>query len=243
MTRNLSAAPSQCPNCGTKGTGYFCADCGAPQDAASTNPYAFLADSFFKLRDIKRYAFFYWRLLSSPTKNTIEVFEAGRLIDGVRFLEYSIGVYLLGLALSGFDELISDNEIVKTLGQSVQIFVTYTVTFTLYYLAMRNKGTHERTSREFILFACLTMGFTLPTNIAALMGTAGELAWFALCVPLIFYLVRTWRYFWGASGKRVFWTLTCCSVVGGVAGALLQWLVWWIFGVPDVMSDTGSMTF
>ena len=222
MTRNPSAAPSQCPNCGTKGTGYFCADCGAPHDAASTNPYAFLADSFFKLRDIKRYAFFYWKLLSSPTKNTIEAFEAGRLIDGVRFLEYSIGVYLLGLSVSGLDELISDNEIVKTLSQPVLTLVTYTVTFTLFYLAMRNKGTHERTSREIILFACLTTGFTLPTSIAALMGTAGLLVLFALWVPLTLYLVRTWRYFWGASGKRVFWTLMCCGMVGCVADGLLH---------------------
>ena len=241
MTRNPSAAPSQCQNCGTKGTGHFCADCGAPQDAASTNSYAFLADSFFKLRDIKRYVFFYWRLLTSPTKNTIEAFEAGRLIDGVRFVEFSIGVYLLGFSVSGLDELISDNEIVQTLGQSVWTFVTYTVTFTLFYLAMRNKGTHARTSREFILFACLTTGFTLPPSIAALMGgIAGALVLFALWVPLTLYLVRTWRYFWGASGRRVFWTLMCCYMVGVVADALLQGLVWWIFGIPDGMSDTGS---
>jgi hypothetical protein len=76
-----------CPNCGVAGNGRFCAECGAAYADAKENPYVFLADSFFELGDMKKYVSLYWRLLSSPTMNTIKAFEAGRLIDGVRFLK------------------------------------------------------------------------------------------------------------------------------------------------------------
>jgi hypothetical protein len=46
------------------------------------------------------------------------------------------------------------------------------------------------------------------------------------------YLVRTWRYFWWASGARVFWTLVGCTVAGGLLGTLVLLPLWTVFGLP-----------
>ena len=175
---------------------------------------------------------FYGRILKSPTRNTIHSFEAGRLADGIRFLEYSAAVYLLAIATAGY-VLFSEYELVQTLAQPVFLFVTWTVSYTLYYLAMKNKGSKRRTPHEFLFLLCLTLGFTLPVAILQSLGIIGSLIFLVLAVPLYIYLIRTWKYFWGASGARVFWSLLWCTILGGIAGTLLILVpVWLLFGPP-----------
>jgi hypothetical protein len=199
-----------------------------------------VADSFFKFGEIKRNGTLYLKLLASPTKNTIAASREGRLIDGVRFLEYSIGLNLFAIGISGLTSLFGDNEIVKTLCQTFATFVLYTATHTLYYFAMRNKGTRQRSTRDFTLFACLTTGFALvSTSIVQLVGgivqpLAGivDMALLVLIVPLFVYMVRAWKYFWGASGARVSWALAGCGLVGGLAGIAVHMSIWAISGFP-----------
>ena len=50
--------------------------------------------------------------------------------------------------------------------------------------------------------------------------------------PLAVYMVRSWKYFWGASGSRVFWSLCGCLTVGGLAGLPVIFPVWLAFGRP-----------
>jgi hypothetical protein len=196
----------------------------------SSNPYILAAESMFKVSAIKNYLEFYRRILKSPTKNTIHSFEAGRLSDGIRFLEYSAAAYLLAIAIAGY-ALFGENELVQTVVQPVFLFVTWTVSYTLYYLAMRNNGSKRRTPREFLFFLCLTLGFTLPMAILQFSGVIGSLIFIVLIIPMYIYLVRAWKYFWGASGARVFWSLLWCTILGGIAGILILIPVWLFFGL------------
>jgi hypothetical protein len=234
MTTNQTPRPALCPNCGIAGTSRFCPECGSAYADGRANPYVFLADSFFEFGNMKRYASFFGKLTLSPTKNTIEAFEEGRLIDGVRFLKYSLGIYAIATAVAGLDKMFSDNELGKIIGQSLQVFALYMVMYTLYYFAMRGKATIQRTRHQFILFACLTSGFMLLIGIVGFLPVVGPFIQLALFVPLCVYLVRVWRYFWGVSGKRVFWTLMACGFGGGVASTIVLLLVWAVFGMPNV---------
>jgi hypothetical protein len=189
------------------------------------------ANSFFKFSEIKRYIARYSKISASPTRGTIQTFEAGHLTDGIRFLEYSVSLYMLALGVSGLT-LFNGNELVKTTALTLWLFVTYSVSYALYYLVMRNKGTRRRTSREFLLFSCLTLGFTMPLSILQFFGTLGSVAVFVLAIPMVIYMVRSWKYFWGASGGRVFWSFVACSFVGGLAGTLVLIPAWLMFGFP-----------
>lgn len=219
-----------CANCQALSSDEYCGHRGAKIDERS-NPYILAAESIFKFGAIKQYLAFYWRILKSPTKNTIHSFEAGHLSDGIRFLEYSSAAYLLAIGVAGY-ALFSKDELVKTLVQPVFLFVTWTVSCTLYYLAMRNKGGKRRTPHEFLFFSCLTLGFTLPMAILQLLGSIGSLIFLLLAVPMYIYLARTWKYFWGASEARVLWSLLWCTILGGIAGTLILVPIWLIFGSP-----------
>lgn len=220
----------RCANCGASGTGHFCGECGAPQ-TVSSNTYLLFAESFFKFSEIKRYIIQYCKILVSPTRGTRRTFEAGHLNDGIRFLEYSVGLYTLALGVSGFT-LFTGNELIKTVAQTLWLFVTYSISYTVYYLVMRNKGTKRRTSREFLLFSCVTAGFTFPLAAVQFFGTPGSVLGLILAIPLTVYMVRSWKYFWGASGSRVFWSLCGCFTVGSLAGLLVIVPVWLAFGPP-----------
>jgi hypothetical protein len=236
MTTHPTPRPALCPNCRVAGTGQFCSECGAAYADGSANPYVFLADSFFEFGTMKQYLLFFGKLIRSPTRNTIEAFEAGRLVDGVRFLKYSLGLYAIGTTVAGLDKIFSDNEVGKVIGQSLQVFVLYMVTYSLYYFALRRKATIQRTRHQYILFACLTTGFTLLTFMLGFVPLVGGIIQLILIVPLYVYLVRVWRYFWGVSGKRVFWTLMACNCGGAVAGFIVMLLIWNVFGMPDFES-------
>lgn len=221
----------RCENCQATTSEQYCGRCGSKMDQTS-NPYKLAAESIFKFSSTKEYCLLYGRILKSPTRNTIRSFETGRPSDGIRFLEYSVAVYLLAIAVSGLT-LFSNNEIVKVLTQSIWLFVTFSVSYTLYYLAMRNAGSRRRTAREYMFFGCLTLGFTLPIGILQFTGIVGSLALLILTVPMCLYIIRSWKYFWGASGARVFWSLYGCTMAGGMAGLLILAPVWLIFGLPQ----------
>ena len=234
MSTYETPRPVLCPNCRVAGTGQFCSECGAAYADGRANPYVFLADSFFEFANMKRYLLFFGKLILSPTKNTIEAFEAGRLVDGVRFLKYTLGLYAVSITVAGLDKLFSDNEIGKLIGQSLQVFVLYMVTYTLYYFALRGKATIQRTSKQYILFACITTGFTLLTFMLGSVPVIGGIIQLVLLVPLYVYLVRAWKHFWGLSGKRVLWTLMACNCAGAAAGFIVMLLIWWVFGMPTL---------
>jgi hypothetical protein len=63
-------------------------------------------------------------------------------------------------------------------------------------------------------------------------GTPGSVLGLILAIPLTVYMVRSWKYFWGASGSRVFWSLCGCFTVGSLAGLLVIVPVWLAFGPP-----------
>ena len=97
---------------------------------------------------------------------------------------------------------------------------------------MRNKGTQRRTSREFLLFSCVTAGFTFSLAAVQFLGTLGSMLGLILEIPLTVYMVRSWKYFWAASGSRVFWSLCGCFTVGSLAGLLVIVPAWLAFGLP-----------
>src|SRR3954469_171384 len=97
---------------------------------------------------------------------------------------------------------------------------------------MRNRGSEARSSREFMFFVCLTLGFTMPVGILPLLGIVGSLVILVLMIPIYVYIARAWKYFWGTSAARAFWTYFGCTLVGGLAGELLLLPVYLIFGFP-----------
>ena len=81
-----AAASGKCPNCGAPAQGKFCNECGAALDESPANAYLLFVDSFFKVGAFRHYVGIYWRILRSPTRATIELFESATLQDALRFL-------------------------------------------------------------------------------------------------------------------------------------------------------------
>lgn len=221
----------QCRTCGAMGPGPHCARCGTwLEDQPAYLP---VVDSFLKLSAIRTYVRTYVRILRSPTRETIDLFRRGDFDAAKRFLELSCALYLVAVAVAGVP-LFGDDELVELVAQPLLFLAVFTVSYGLFYWAMRGSAGVRRSRRDFVLFACLTLGFTLPVQIPGFaFGTAGEFLVTLGLVPLYVYLTRAWRWFWAASGARVFWTLVGCVLVGGVAGATLVLVpVWWLTGWP-----------
>ncbi len=223
------AAPDRCRACGSPGAGAYCSTCGAPR-ASTEGAYAQVVESFLKLRALRDFGTLYAHLLRSPSRNTIAAAQALTLPRAVRFLEVSVSIYVLAIAVSGVP-VFGNDEFVKTIAQSVWLLATLTLTYTFFYLAMRRRAGATRSREQYVLFACLTLGYTLPLQAPTMLGPWGALFALLTVVPLYVYLLRTWRWFWWASGTRVLLTLIGCALAGGLLGLLLLTPVWWATGV------------
>jgi hypothetical protein len=152
--------PAPCPACGAPAQGKFCSACGASLAEAPANAYLLFVDSFFKLGEFRRYAGMYGRILRSPTRATLELFDTCNLSDALRFLEYSVGILVLlflsrvlvvpGDLLSGFL-----TNVYFVLAQSVGLLLHYRLA--LFWV-------EGRTFAAFMRLAAIFYGFTLPIS-------------------------------------------------------------------------------
>jgi hypothetical protein len=223
--------PAPCPACGAPAQGKFCSACGASLAEAPANAYLLFVDSFFKLGEFRRYAGMYGRILRSPTRATLELFDTCNLSDALRFLEYSVGILVLlflsrvlvvpGDLLSGFL-----TNVYFVLAQSVGLLLHYRLA--LFWV-------EGRTFAAFMRLAAIFYGFTLPISglfqaVSLSHRTAGSILFILFTLPLLIYAVRVWKRFWGLPAWAVFLLLFFSSLAGALVGLGFLFVVGLLFG-------------
>lgn len=168
--------------------------------------YFEFVDTFLELGERRRYASTYFRVGRRPIKNAFALLAEVDLKTATRFLQQSVVLYLaLGVtsALAGGDK----GGLVDELLVTVSLLVGTSVELAVFYRLARSHRTHERNFREFLSFAAITLGFSLPLAAIGVqlmltadpaLYAAGLGAWLFVLV----YTVRVWQRFWGLSAKR-----------------------------------------
>jgi hypothetical protein len=211
-----AARPLRCDSCGLVDRGEYCSRCGWSM-GSSGSPTRLVAETFLKVGALRRWATLYWTILRAPLPETLRGFRLGRLSDAAKFFEISVGFYFLCLAPS---TLFGENPVVGLVGGALFPLLCWGTTYSLYFRWMRRIAPVRRSSRDFLAFLCLTLGFTFPPMALFNVPVVGGVIALLLIVPVYVYLARTWAWFWGTSWVTCAGVLVPCSLAGGLAGSV-----------------------
>lgn len=222
----------KCQNCGAPGNGKFCSACGAPLTGKPANSYLLFVDSFFEISDLREYLETYWRILCSPVRATIWLFETSTFRDALRFLQYGAAVLIL-LFISRIIAVQASN-LVSELLVSTYFVLAQSIAFFLHYQMGRLMSKRGRSFDEFMRLTCIFFGFTLPISgvvqsVSLANRTVASILIILLTVPLLVYAVRVWRYFWRLPAGVVFLFLFLSALPGALIGLLFIFLVGILF--------------
>lgn len=222
-----------CQKCGTVDTGTYCSGCGVVLPTEDRRTWLLFVDSFLRIgdrwRDVRTFA----RMLASPTRNTLALFESGDAAAAFKFLQLSVFVYTLAVITPFF----AGGVLVSQLAIPLMLVVTMSTFLAILYRLARRKSPLARSGHDFLVLSAYSVGFTLPI--------AGALQAFQLAVartkpllsvvpvlvaviPLGIYSLRVWAAFWGLSKPSVFRSMLITSAINlfiavpaGVSFALL----------------------
>jgi hypothetical protein len=201
--------------------------------ALPASPYTVFVDSFFGLSSIREYLRTYLRIPRSPVRATIAVFEESGLQASFRFLEYSGAIVLLLVISQIF--IVPGNGLVADLLMTTYFVLAHLVTFAVHYRLVAGRAAIRRSSAEFLRFASIFLGFTIPISSAVQVTrlaqpTTGALLLLVLTIPLLLYSVRVWQYFWGLRALTTLFYLWVSSFAGLIAGLLFLLVVGMVVG-------------
>jgi hypothetical protein len=192
-------------------------------DQATVERHAYLefVEAFLDLGERKRYAATYLRLVRGPIRNAFDLLAELDLRAATRFLQQSVVLYV---ALAVTSVLASDgmggeqSGILDDLAITLSLLVSSSIELAIFYALAKRSRTHDRSFREFLTFAALTLGFSLPLVAVGvqLMLTADTtlfLAGIGAWIFVLAYTVRVWQRFWGLSAKRAAAYLVIAAVV------------------------------
>lgn len=227
-----AAALIRCPNCGAPAQGKFCSECGTALAEKPANAYLLFVDSFFKVGELRRYAGLYWRILRTPTRATLELFETSGLPDALRFLEYSVGILVL-LFLSRLI-VVPGSDLLTGFVTNVYFVLAQSVGLLLHYRLAVGRIAPRRSFTEFMRLAAIFYGFVLPISgvlqaVSLSNRMAGNVLFLVFTIPLLVYAVRVWKRFWGLPAWATFLLLFFSSLVGALVGFAFIYLVGLLF--------------
>lgn len=229
---------TRCPNCGTESAGGVCERC-QPDHSQRENFAVTLFTTFLHLREWRIFFRTFFRILRSPTRHTIEIFEEGDSASTLKFFE--IAVLLSTLTI--FTIFAGGNNFVQEF-----IFPLYYVAmavifiYVLFWLA-RRKSNIERTTREVFHLYMLQVGFSSLLIFGCLLLAEYAHIFFIFLLPFLtisvfIYSVRIWKYFWRLSTRRTLFYIFNSSVIPGIAVALILFLP---FGYNPFFVDPGPI--
>ena len=255
---------SLCAECGTQGTGNFCASCGADLRGGGML-------SAFTGATSKSFPAIYLRILRSPIKATVALANDPSYRQYVSFLLSGIAVFslimipiLLGSVVPAGGSQLSESlqTYLKVMSQ-VGVYVGSAITFAVAYLLFRYFSKEPRSLRAYFKLYCVAFGFVMPLYAAydflsrSVLGGIGmssleqvdqteqllqPLTWLSTALALLLwtYFIVIHRHFWRMS----LWRAGALYVVA----ALLSYQIsfWLMFGVSalgrDVLVGAGVVT-
>ncbi len=219
-----------CSQCGTVGSGRFCAQCGAALGHEDNGLLAVL-NLLLRLDAWKTYFRTLLRIAPSPVLRTIEIFEEGDFQATLRILEISFllaGLSLLGISLNG-------NDLTQEFLFPVYYAASISLTTFLFYRLARRRSQVQRTPREVLMMLILESTILVPFAAAIYPviwyappagRTAASFVLAAGSIAFTVYVIRLWKYFWRLSGKRIF----CYIMFTGLPSSALSLLVFSLLG-------------
>jgi hypothetical protein len=233
-----AVARTACPRCGALDAGKYCSNCGSQVAGQPRHAFAMLVDSFLRVSEISRYVRTYATILSSPTRKTIELYHTKQASSAVEFLAFSASLYLVMVFSKVY--IIQEMEIVASLITAIQFLLIISISNSLYYLFMYHSAPVKRSFHEFVHFSSLQLGFTIvPAAVGQWLQLinpiVGSLVILCTLVPVFVYMIRVWKYFWGASGAMVFGFLALSSMIGGIVGIIFLFVLMQVFHISIAM--------
>nr|VFJ42714.1 MAG: hypothetical protein BECKFW1821A_GA0114235_100255 [Candidatus Kentron sp. FW] len=211
----------KCASCGFVDSGRYCSNCGAELTDKSYGPVLNFIGSFLKFRELKDYIFTFLRILPSPTKNVIALYEESNSKKAFEFLAYSLAIYIL-IALSRV-WIIKEHDLISTLIFTLQFILTISISMSVAFKLSSRKSTTKRTFHDFLVIASYFLGvnivlIAIATSVQLIHLIAGTIVMWLFLIPLMIYTTRVLKYFWNLGGWTVIWHLSVGSFLGGTAG-------------------------
>jgi hypothetical protein len=218
------ATQKACPKCGVGNSGSFCSSCGTQLDASGRGAWMSFIDSFWNLREWPTYVRTYRRILNSPTRNTIALFEEGNSTAAFLFLQKSTFLYTVAI----FANIFGGGAIFSELVVPLLLLASMSAFLAMFGFLARRKSGRGRTNLEFLTLASFVSGFTIPLSIPlefllifAPLSLSARLLVAVLLIPLMLYVVRVWAYFWDLPKSRIFAYLMIVGLTGSTASFLI----------------------
>jgi hypothetical protein len=188
-------------------------------------------DSFFKVREFRRYLRTYMHILASPTHNTLALAQESDLAEALHFLQIRLLIFTLLVT----SQIITGGLVVSQLVIPLLLVVTMGNYMGLFYELARSKSPRQRSGRDFLILCSYQIGFTMPVATALqafqLRTRAPWLLWSSLIVliivspPLYVYFMRIWAEFWELPKRKVLLYAFIAAMVQTAIGFLFVFSV------------------
>ena len=224
----------KCASCGFLDSGRYCSNCGAILTEKSYGIAISFIESFLKLGEFRDFVFTFFKILRSPTRTIISLYENGNAKKAFEFLAYSLTIYVL-IALSRI-WVIKEHDLVSTIIFTLQFLLTIFTSTSISFKITKDDSTKQRTFHDFLVISSYYIGVNIiligiATSIQLINLVVGTVVMWLFLIPIMIYTIRVLKYFWGLGTWAILWRLSIGSFAGGVVGLGFLLLCGMVFNI------------